>query len=56
MTRAEKILAGGVEGLHKLVRAIIRRRCPPPSFTHNNCMDTCIDCWLAYLNETEEET
>ena len=55
MTRAEKILAGRMEALTDLVRALTRRTCPPPSFTHNNCKDTCGDCWLAYLNETEEE-
>jgi hypothetical protein len=53
MTRAEKILAGGVEGLAAFAVRSSVIQCPP-------CKDcggwpnSCEPCWLAYLNEMED--
>ena len=52
MTRAEKIIAGGVEGLARW-GCIIAAGGRPPQNPDN---DDYFHDWLAYLNGTEEET
>ena len=60
MTRTEKIIEGGAEGSARAMYAVAddaveSETCCPregmPCMNYSNCTE----CWLAYLNETEEE-
>ena len=60
MTIGEKIIASGVEGLAGYIRVqglkfhLQGNFCPPNRKCTEKDDITCHDCWLAYLNETED--
>ena len=57
MTIGEKIIADGVEGLARWCSS--EAKCPPTRLCEWFCKrqgvpDGCFECWLAYLNKTED--